>query len=48
MLIEKNNGDLAGLDLGVAQPEWCADIPRLRQGGVGAQYWSVYTNVSPT
>ena len=43
MLIEKRDGDLAGLDLGVAQPELCADIPRLRQGGVGAQYWSVFT-----
>ncbi len=46
MLIEKKGGDIAGLDLGVPQPEWCADIPRLRQGGVGAQYWSVYTNVA--
>jgi membrane dipeptidase len=46
MLLEKRDGDIAGLDLGVPQPEWCADIPRLRQGGVGAQYWSVYTNVS--
>src|SRR4029453_2096710 len=44
MLIERNGGDLAGLDLGVAHPELCADIPRLREGGVGAQYWSVYTD----
>lgn len=44
MLVEKRDGDLAGLDLGVPQPEWCADIPRLREGGVGAQYWSVYTD----
>jgi membrane dipeptidase len=44
MLIERNDGDLAGLDLGVVQPELCADIPRLRQGGVGAQYWSVFTD----
>ncbi len=43
MLIERNDGDLAGLDLGVVHPELCADIPRLREGGVGAQYWSVYT-----
>ncbi|MCM2255197.1 MAG: dipeptidase [Vicinamibacteria bacterium] len=46
MLVAKRDGDLAGLDLGVPQPEWCADIPRLRQGGVGAQYWSVYTDAS--
>ena len=44
MLLEKYNGDIAGLDLGVAHPELCADVPRLRQGGVGAQYWSVWTN----
>jgi membrane dipeptidase len=44
MLIERNGGDLAGLDLGVVQPGLCADIPRLREGGVGAQYWSVYTD----
>ncbi len=44
MLIERNGGDLAGLDLGVVQRELCADIPRLREGGVGAQYWSVYTD----
>lgn len=44
MLIERNDGELAGLDLGVVHPELCADIPRLRQGGVGAQYWSVFTD----
>jgi membrane dipeptidase len=44
MLIERNGGDLAGLDLGVAQPQLSADIPRLREGGVGAQYWAVYTD----
>jgi membrane dipeptidase len=48
MLIERNGGDLAGLDLGVVQPGLCADIPRLREGGVGAQYWSVYTGVANT
>jgi membrane dipeptidase len=44
MLIERGGGDLAGLDLGVVHPELCADIPRLREGGVGAQYWSVFTD----
>ena len=44
MLIERYSGDIAGLDLGVAHPELCADVPRLRAGGVGAQYWSVYTD----
>ncbi len=46
MLIERKAGDLAGLDLGVVQKELCADIPRLREGGVGAQYWSVYTDAA--
>jgi len=44
MLVERNDGDLAGLDFGVVHPELCADIPRLREGGVGAQYWAVYTD----
>ena len=44
MLLERYNGDIAGLDLGVAHPELCADVPRLRTGGVGAQYWAVFTD----
>jgi membrane dipeptidase len=32
--------DVAGLDTG--RPEFHTDIPRLRAGGVGAQFWSVY------
>lgn len=35
-------GDLTRFDLGKKQPTLCADIPRLREGGVGAQYWSVF------
>src|SRR5215470_19875903 len=41
-LLLKNGGDLTKLDLGKRQPELPADIPRLREGRVGAQYWSVY------
>ena len=41
MLLELH-GDLARYDLGKVQPTLCADIPRLREGGVGAQYWSVF------
>jgi len=26
------------------QPTLCADIPRLREGGVGAQYWSIWVD----
>ena len=43
MLLERYGGNIAGLDLGIAHPELCADVPRLRRGGVGAQYWSVFT-----
>src|SRR5262244_463191 len=41
-LFLKNGGDLTKVDLGKRQPELPADIPRLREGRVGAQYWSVY------
>ena len=41
MLIEVH-GDLAKYDLGKVQPTLCADVPRLRQGSVGVQYWSVF------
>jgi len=41
MLLELK-GDLAKYDLSKVQPKLCADIPRLREGGVAAQYWSVF------
>ena len=42
-LFLKNAGDLTNVDLGKKkQPELPADMPRLREGRVGAQYWSVY------
>jgi membrane dipeptidase len=34
--------DMATLDITVAQPKIHTDIPRLRAGGVGGQFWSVY------
>jgi membrane dipeptidase len=37
------DGDLSRIDLKERQPGVAADIPRLRQGCVGAQYWAVYT-----
>jgi membrane dipeptidase len=42
MLLDLHGGDLTSLDLGTIQPSLCADIPRLRAGRVGAQYWSVF------
>jgi len=37
--------DLAKLDIRGPQPKTMTDIPRLREGGVGGQFWSVYTPV---
>jgi membrane dipeptidase len=46
MLIEARAGNLAGdltpWDLSKVQTALCADIPRLREGCLGAQYWSVF------
>jgi len=41
MLLEVH-GDLARYNLGKTQPALCADVPRMREGRVGAQYWSVF------
>jgi len=41
MLLEVH-GDLARYNLGKTQPALCADVPRMREGHVGAQYWSVF------
>ena len=35
-------GDLSKLDISQSQPSIMTDIPRLRAGGVGGQFWSVY------
>jgi membrane dipeptidase len=39
-------GGLAGIDLKQPQPKFNTDIPRLRQGNVGAQFWSAYVPAS--
>jgi membrane dipeptidase len=44
MLLEAKGGDLTPYDLLKKQYTLCADIPRLREGRVGAQYWSVYVD----
>ncbi|HEX9342096.1 MAG TPA: dipeptidase [Actinomycetota bacterium] len=41
-LREKARYDLDRVDVAKPQPELHTDIPRLRAGGVGAQFWSVY------
>ena len=45
MLIEAG-GDLTKFDLAKVQPTLCADIPRLREGCVGAQYWAGFVESS--
>ncbi len=42
MFLETKAGDLTSFDMTKVQPTLCADIPRLREGGVGAQYWSIF------
>lgn len=45
---EKIGGDVEGFDIS-ASAQFDTDIPRLRKGGVGAQFWSVYvpSSMSP-
>jgi membrane dipeptidase len=43
---QKAGQDPAALDIREAQPATMTDIPRLRRGGVGAQFWSVYVPAS--
>lgn len=46
MLLDAYRGDLTRVDLQAVQASLCADIPRLVEGGVGAQYWSVWVESS--
>ena len=46
MFLKVKSDDLSGLDMGKVQLELCADIPRLREGCVGAQYWSIWVDSS--
>ena len=41
-LRELGRSDLAGVDLAAGIPDTQTDLPRLRAGGVGAQFWSVF------
>ena len=43
---EKNDLSFRKIDLHKPQPSLHTDIPRLRQGGVGAQFWSAYVPAS--
>ena len=46
--LRENNAarDLTRLDIRLPQPKIHTDIPRLREGGVGGQFWSVYVPVT--
>ena len=41
-LRQDGGGDFRKLDISQPQPSIMTDIPRLRAGGVGGQFWSVY------
>src|SRR5688572_9484885 len=41
-LFERFGGDLSKVDLRRPEPKLSADLPRLRAGMVGAQFWSAY------
>src|SRR5204862_4194007 len=43
---EKKDLSFATIDIAKPQPRLHTDIPRLRQGGVGAQFWSAYVSAS--
>jgi len=45
---ENVNRDLDKLDITKSQPSIMTDIPRLRAGGVGGQFWSVYVPADAT
>ncbi len=44
--LRNHEGTVASLNLREEQSDFDTDIPRLRRGGVGAQFWSVYVPVS--
>jgi membrane dipeptidase len=43
---DQGSGSFDKLDIAEPQPSLQTDIPRLREGGVGAQFWSVWVPVS--
>ena len=40
--MRKVNYDFSAVDIAAPQPQLQTDLPRLRAGGVGAQFWSVF------
>src|SRR5437870_5955245 len=42
----RERGGLDSVDFGVTQPKLMADVPKLRAGAVGAQFWAAYVPVT--
>src|SRR2546421_13100375 len=42
----RERGGLDSVDFAASQPKLMTDIPRLRAGGVGGQFWSAYVTVT--
>src|SRR5213083_191780 len=42
----RERGGLDSVDFGVTQPKLMADIPKLRAGAVGGQFWAAYVPVT--
>src|SRR5712691_5726295 len=42
----RERGGLDSVDFAVSQPRLMTDIPRLRRGAVGAQFWAAYVPVT--
>src|SRR6267378_2195376 len=42
----RTRGGLDSVDIAVPQPKLMSDIPKLRAGGVGAQFWAAYVPVT--
>ncbi len=44
-ILEKADGSLEALDISQPQPDLMTDLPRMRAGRLGAQFWSAYVDV---
>ena len=46
VLREKDGIEFRGIDISKPEPRFNTDIPRLRKGNVGAQFWSAFVSVN--
>jgi membrane dipeptidase len=44
-ILENGDGDLDSLDIAQSQPALMTDLPRMRAGRLGAQFWAAYVDV---